>query len=423
MATPIFMAGGKDGLIAKIGAYLSVPMFLFAVFYALLLAYHKTNSPYENNPVIPKDYRNIAIWLIVSSIAIYLAGTVAFALRYGLTDGSIWKTMEEAFLLSDANHYIEIAKNGYTAVGETRYFIVFFPLFPLLLRLCSFITLGNYFLASMLLNNACLYVGCIYLYRLTCTMFDAKAGLRAVRYTLLFPVAFFFRIPYTESLFLMTSVASVFYATQRKYLVAGIWGLFSALTRMTGVLCALPIFMQIVLDYWDNQQRQKPAVLKSSATMLLPPVGTLLYLCINKVVTGDWLKFLFYQSDHWHNGFALFPHAVETTINYLIRNTQVHHIALWLTQALFIFIMLGLLIYAALKLPPVVSLYGCAYFLMMISSAWLISGPRYLMCMFPAIIALAIPTKHKWADIAVTILFAASLLCMTALFCLRHAIY
>ena len=35
----------------------------------------------------------------------------------------------------DAPHYIDLAKNGYTNVGEGRYFIVFMPLYPFLIKL------------------------------------------------------------------------------------------------------------------------------------------------------------------------------------------------------------------------------------------------------------------------------------------------
>lgn len=38
----------------------------------------------------------------------------------------------------DSPHYIDIAKNGYVNEGEQRLLIVFFPLYPLLIRLTTF---------------------------------------------------------------------------------------------------------------------------------------------------------------------------------------------------------------------------------------------------------------------------------------------
>ena len=38
----------------------------------------------------------------------------------------------------DAPHYVAIAKNGYVNTGDAANFIVFFPLYPILIRLFTF---------------------------------------------------------------------------------------------------------------------------------------------------------------------------------------------------------------------------------------------------------------------------------------------
>ena len=40
----------------------------------------------------------------------------------------------------DATHYLDLAKNGYVAVGESRVSLVFFPLYPWLVRAMAFLS-------------------------------------------------------------------------------------------------------------------------------------------------------------------------------------------------------------------------------------------------------------------------------------------
>lgn len=44
--------------------------------------------------------------------------------------------------------------------------------------------------------------------------------------------------------------------------------------------------------------------------------GFVVYLLINYQVEGDPFRFLYYQSNHWYNGFA----PIWTTLHYIIQN-------------------------------------------------------------------------------------------------------
>lgn len=43
----------------------------------------------------------------------------------------------ETYNRLDAPHYLEIAQHGYSTTGPERLYIVFYPLFPWLVRVCS----------------------------------------------------------------------------------------------------------------------------------------------------------------------------------------------------------------------------------------------------------------------------------------------
>ena len=373
---------------------------------------------YQDAPV-KQDYIRIALYLLIGSAMIYAVGTLFYCLQYGMEDG-LWPAMKQAFVKADALHYTEIAQNGYAATGETRYFIVFFPLFPLAMRAFSFLV-GDLFLAAILANHIFLYLACVYLYKLGCMDYGRETALRAVRYLLAFPLAFFFRIPYTESLFLLLSVLCFYHCRKNQCLCAGLFGLLASLTRMTGVLCILPIGIRAIME--AKREHSLGVFIQKASCALLVVVGIGLYLLLNEMVSGDWLKFLFYQETHWNNGFQLFPSAVYTVTTRMLTNVYPHHAALWISQFLAIFLMLGLNIYGVYRLKNEHSVYSISYFFAMISAAWLLSGPRYLMCMFPAFYVIAMLTQKKWIDRLFYGLSILLLCVMCALFCLGHSIY
>ena len=47
----------------------------------------------------------------------------------------------------DAAHFLKIAQNGYTAVGDDRFLIVFFPLYPILVAMGKALT-GDYLVSA-----------------------------------------------------------------------------------------------------------------------------------------------------------------------------------------------------------------------------------------------------------------------------------
>ena len=108
----------------------------------------------------------------------------------------------------DALHYVNLAELGYSGYMEDgkHLFLVFFPLYPWLMRLVSALT-GNTMAAGLLISFLCYAGGCVYLYKLTAWELGRRAARRAVLFLSVFPHAFFFGGIMTESLFLLTTAA------------------------------------------------------------------------------------------------------------------------------------------------------------------------------------------------------------------------
>lgn len=378
--------------------------------------------PREDAAMRRGDYVHLLWWLLLSTLCVYAVGIIAQMIQSD-APRSLWEHFLNAFQKSDALHYINVAQNGYTAVGETRFFVVFFPLFPYLVRFVAIFTGGNYVLAAVLLNFCLMYAAIVVIARLGLMDFTRDTVYAAIKLLLLFPLAFFFHNAYSEPLFLMTSALSLYAMRRDRYMMAGIWGFFCALSRASGVLCAVPLVARAFIGAWQNGQFRVLQWLKHVSWSLVTLCGTGVYLLMNYIVTGNALMFMVHQREHWYNTFKLFPIAVRTVTERLLTNIYPHHTALWVSQFLAIFLFLVLLIFGIKKLSTELSMYSCAYFLMMISQSWLLSGPRYLMALFPAFFVLAAVVKDKVWRTTVLILFAIGLCVMTALFSIGHSIY
>lgn len=138
----------------------------------------------------------------------------------------------------DATYYLAIAQHGYGSVGSVR--LAFFPLYPLLIRVGSVLT-GSPVLAGFLISAGAFLGALVLVHELT----ELELGRRAADATVLLlafaPLSFFFTAIYTESLFLLLSVASVLAARREHWRLACGLGALATLTRPTGIALAVAL--------------------------------------------------------------------------------------------------------------------------------------------------------------------------------------
>lgn len=321
--------------------------------------------------------------------------------------------LKELWYRWDSPHYVSIAANGYLTSGDERYFIVFFPLYPLIIRIMHFI-INDYFLCGIVVSNFFALLSLYYLFRLVELEYeDSKTARRTIKYLLIFPFSFFFSIVYTESLFLALSVMCFYYARKRRFFISGIFGMLSALTRNQGVLLIIPILIEIL---------EQNNIFKGSAkhgfnvsckdkimeilSLALVPLGYFLYLALNKCVTGNWFKFLQYQKENWHQSFGFFAGNVEKhylNIFYMEWKTSV---GIWIPQLILFFLVAALLIYNINRMRLSYSAYTLSYIIISYSATWLLSGPRYLSGMFTLYIMLSnVRCRFKSINVIIDVLF------------------
>jgi hypothetical protein len=152
--------------------------------------------------------------------------------------GSVGNVLAAPAVRGDAIWYLRIAHSGYYTAAATR----FFPLYSVLVRAGSWLT-ASPVIAGVAISVAALFVTLVVVHRLTVLELGARTADMTIELIAFGPLALFLSAVYTESLFLALS-AGTFYAARRgRWATAGALGGLAALTRVTGILLALPVML------------------------------------------------------------------------------------------------------------------------------------------------------------------------------------
>lgn len=358
---------------------------------------------------------NVTLLVIATRLMIYLIGFMGVLLIRN-ENITLFGSFQYIWTKWDTPHYLDIAGNGYTATGEQRYLIVFYPLYPILVRLVNHIV-GNYFYAGIVVSNFSLIVACFYLYKLTRLDYDKNIAKDTIGFLLIFPMSFFFGIVYTESLFIALTIMAFYYMRRRSWFLTGLCGMLASMTRNFGVLLLIPAGIEylrasrlLVRIRGKRFIRALKHFFTNGIYILLIPVGILYYLYINKMVTGDWFTFLEYQRQHWHNRFGFFADNIQNHVINAMTWEANSRISLWIPQIASFVVAILLLYYAFGKLRLSYTAYMLTYIVIAFSPTWLLSGPRYIAGLFPIYITMALASKNHTIKYFITV-SSALLLC------------
>lgn len=294
----------------------------------------------------------------------------------------------------DSERYISIAQNWYPASSNfsdlTNY--VFFPLYPLLMRLLAFL-IGSYLEAGLVISSVSMLVACVYLYRIVRMDDDEHTARRSIKYLFLFPTAFILSGVFTESLFLALSLACLYYAKKGSWLPSGALGALTALSRPYGIVIVLPM----AYEYLRSKDYKLANIQADLLCLLLPPLGLSLYSAYNYYLTGDFLAFL-------HARTLWGPTLANPVIQLLYRFTNNTYGFDVKFNAMFTLAAILLLMAAYKKVDSSYLIWGLLLVFIPLSTAtspWSMS--RYILPAFPLFIIFAKVGTNKWLDIALTI--------------------
>lgn len=280
----------------------------------------------------------------------------------------------------DAPHYLDIARTGYQAAAEERFRIVFYPLYPWLTRMFSFIV-QDYFLSALIVSGLASLVIGVMLYRLVRLDEKEVTAQRAVLFLFLFPTSYFLHIGYTESLFIALVVSAFYAARSGNWLAAGICGAFATLTRVNGLLLIPALIVEAVWQY-----RKERRINWQWGWIGLTAAGFLIYLALNRQVTGNAFEFSSIMRQKWGKYLSTPWHGLYELYQGLLGRAPWEQQMIAFQEILFIVVGVAATIFAFWKLRPSYTVWMALNLLLWMSTSSIQSTPRYLLALFPLFI-------------------------------------
>ncbi len=287
----------------------------------------------------------------------------------------------------DSFWILDIVQKGYylrEAEGIAN--IVFFPVYPFLIKVGTFIINDDIFV-GWLISIFSLLLALIFLKKLIKEFFPEVDYLETIIFLLIFPTAYFLNSVYTESLFLFLSVATIYYAKKDKKYFVVLLGFLAALTRVTGVLLFIPVVWYLLEK---NNFNFKKIITWKNIYVFAIPLGLFSFFIFHYLKFDNFLLFFDVESA-WGRAF-------EINGDHFIANNPTAKVNLILdfAFAIFAFIMTFL---TWKKLDRGLALYMLATIGVAIGTGTLMSIGRYILVLFP-IYMIAASVKNIYIKFA-----------------------
>jgi hypothetical protein len=346
------------------------------------------------------DARLLA-WTLGTKLGVLAIGYVALWVATGTPPGPL-----EPWDRWDAPHYTDIAVFGYmdndpgnlsapgyeqVHPGDLDLYIVFLPLFPWLVAAVNAVIGAPVVAAFVVASVASLFVAPM-LHRLVSVDLGPRIGLWSAGLLLVFPTAYFLHIGYTESLFLALAFGSMWMARTERWWLAGLLAALAALTRVNGLVLAPTLAVEAWLQWRGDPDRRVRAEWLAIAGV---GIGFGIYLWLNWSVYGDPFAFSEIQRTHWFKDVSPPWEGIAGVLD-KFRGTDPDDVLIRGGMEL-VFIGLGLAatVATAIWLRPTWAAWMAGNWLLIVSTGFVLSVPRYSLVLFGIVVWGAI-IAQRW---------------------------
>jgi hypothetical protein len=317
------------------------------------------------------------------------------------------KLLLEVWQRWDAVHYQRIATQGYTDEESSA----FSPLFPSLVALLGARLGGNYLLAGLLVSNLSFFLTLVCLHKLTELDYGEEVARRTVLYLSIFPTAFFFFIPYSESLYLLSVVFLFCALRRRRWVVASFTAVLASLTRMQGSVILIPWGFEY-LDHIRFDLRRAGWHIILIPLALIPALA---FLWLRRMAGYPGLAEVL--AEYWHSSFGA---PWDNFLNLWALATSGRLSAIDILDAAITIPFLGLVLASLLYSRTSYRLYTIATLLVILSVVYirppLMNLPRHMLLFFPAFMLMASLGRRPAIHRAVIYGSTALLILLTGMF-------
>lgn len=358
-------------------------------------------------PFYWKEGGTIIVWAVLVRLVVYIIG---IGVQYGVEsydggDSLGVNAFLDSWLRWDGFHYINLAKLGYKAYVEDgqHLFLVFFPLYPWLIRVLHGLV-QDWRICALIVSNIAYIIGSVFFYGVVKEEYGKETGVRSFWLLSLFPFSLFFGSIMTESLFFCLLSAGFFFVKRHNWCLVGITGMLCALCRIQGFLLIIVAFVEFVTYYGicqlfrEKKFRQIGSLLVKKCTwLLLIVVGVGAYFGLNTYVEGDPFRFRVYQKQHWYHTTTLPSKSViEILSNMVSKNVEPSmKWCIWYPEWILFLLAILVILYGVKRRNSKYTAFLIAYTVLNYSVTYLISGGRYMSCALPLFFLLAQWTGKK----------------------------
>jgi hypothetical protein len=320
-----------------------------------------------------------------------------------------WHMAVTALQRQDAQWFLRLATSGYSHGDNSA---AFFPAFPLAIRIVHSVPGIGPLGAGLLVANVCAFAALLLLHALTRFELGDAAARRAVLFTALFPTAFFLYAPYTESLFLLASVACFWCARRDRWVWAAAAGAVAAATRSIGIVLILALWVEVFAQYRRDRRPMLPRFIAAGAVA----IGPALYAGWWWVRARDFFAPLdaqrAWRPDGAQQPIATIVSAVELAFRYQ---------TWWLMDLTVVALAVIGIVVAARRVAPTYTVYATTSvllpLLLPLSSRPLLSMPRFMAVVFPVSWGWALAAERRRPpEAAILVAFAGGFALLAFLF-------
>lgn len=298
----------------------------------------------------------------------------------------------------DAAWFMLIAERGYVLEDGSA---AFFPLYPLTIRAVTLVPGIEPLGAALIVANVAFLASLVLLYVLTSIELSEADARRAATLLAVFPTAFFLLVPYSESLFLATTLGSFLAVQRRRWVWAGLLGGAAAATRVVGI-ALIPAFL---LDGWTGGERTNRR--RSLIAVILVALGPALYAGWWWVRAGTPFAPLHAQ-ELWKRSLGFAPISLGKGLSEALQGLGRSDGGYWVSDAMLTFVALAALVTAARWIRPSYLTFAALSFLIPLSYPFpgrdLVSISRFVLAIFPVFWGMAIWARRRWVFVLLVVI-------------------
>ena len=333
-------------------------------------------TPREGRRFGRAERQVVALTLAVKFVVLVFGGQ-AYTILGDKRTGSLYGWLE-IWNRWDAPHYLDLARDGYVSEGLGARWIVFYPLYPWLVRAASFV-LQDLLVSAFFVSAVASVAAALLLYRLARLDEAEETARAAVVFLLAFPTAYFLHIGYTESLFLALALGAFYAARRRRWWLVAVLGALAGMARVNGLILVPALAFEALEEYRREGRRWRWEWL----AVLAAGAGFGVYLLINYKALGDPFAFLRAQDAFWFKHLTWPWKGVGQAWDAVGGRGPSESLMVGWHELFFTLVGLGCAVWCWARQRTSYAVWVTLNWLLWTSTSFVLSVPRYTLVLFP----------------------------------------